>query len=219
MLFAFGAFHLENFCAYRSVIWRYAFIIFPVFFGMLLIPVLLPVAKPKALANYYHSMKMEKYGVLKWEDHHDHPLPQDFADMLGWEEMAQKAAKAWATLDVNEQEQSILFCDNYGQAGAINFYRKKYQLPEAFTDNGSFLFWMPKNNSYDNIILVTDDRNDMQRPFIKQFKSAIAFDSVTNKFAREYGSLIIILKGPDEEFKNYFHKRIEQKRSRFSVDE
>lgn len=219
MLFAFGAFHLENFCENRPGIWKYAFIMFPVFFGMLFIPVLLPVAKPEALANYYHSMNMEKYGLLKWEDHHNHPLPQDFADMLGWEEMARKAAKAWATLDSNEKKQSMLFCDNYGEAGAVNYYRKKYRLPEAFTDNGSFLFWMPKNKPYENIILVTDDRNEMQHPFIKQFTSAVAYDSVTNRYAREYGTLIIILKGPDEEFKNYFHKRIVQKNKHFSADE
>ncbi|MEO6868774.1 MAG: glycosyltransferase family 39 protein [Ginsengibacter sp.] len=217
MLFAFGAFHLENFCANRSVIWKYALIIFPVFVGILMIPVLLPVAKPKALANYYHTMNMEKYGFQKWEDLQNHPLPQDFADMLGWEEMAQKAAKAWATLDSNEKKQAILYCDNYGQAGAVNFYRKKYGLPEAYTDNGSFLFWMPKSKTYENIVLVTDDRDEMQRPFIKQFKSAVAFDSITNRYAREYGSLIIILKGPDQDFTNYFHKRIEDKKTNFGA--
>ncbi len=28
--------------------------------------------------------------MLTWEDGKEHPLPQDFADMLGWQELARK---------------------------------------------------------------------------------------------------------------------------------
>jgi hypothetical protein len=113
--------------------------------GIVFIPIALPVAKPKTLANYYSIMHTEKTGVLKWEDLKNHPLPQDFADMLGWEEMTQKMAKAYNSLDSNEKAHTFLFCDNYGEAGAVNYYRFKYNLPEAHGDNGSFLYWLPRN--------------------------------------------------------------------------
>ena len=35
-------------------------------------------------------MGFSKTDLLKWEDLQHHPLPQDFSDMLGWEEMAAK---------------------------------------------------------------------------------------------------------------------------------
>ncbi|MEO6814810.1 MAG: glycosyltransferase family 39 protein [Ginsengibacter sp.] len=219
VLFAFGAYHLETFAQLHSRVWKHVFVIIPVLLGILVIPILLPVAKPEPLSNYYRVMKTEKAGVLKWEDQKNHPLPQDFADMLGWEEMTQKMAQAYAKLDSNEKKNSILFCDNYGEAGAVNFYGNKYNLPEAYSDNGSFLFWIPKNKNVENIILITDDKQEMQHLFIKQFASAVAFDSVTNIYAREYGSLIIILKGPSEQFKNEFRKKIDTKYGLFKPTE
>lgn len=47
-----------------------------------LIPVLLPVWKPEQLSAYYLKTGFDKTGILKWEDLQNHPLPQDFADML-----------------------------------------------------------------------------------------------------------------------------------------
>ena len=73
--------------------------------------------------------------------------------MLGWKEMTQKVAEAYKTLDSNEKQHTFLFCDNYGEAGAVNFYGKKYHLPEAYSDNASFLYWLPNNIHIDNLLL------------------------------------------------------------------
>lgn len=210
VLFAFGAYHLESFTAQRSIVWRYVFVIISFVLGILFIPILLPVAKPEALAKYYKVMHTEKTGVLKWEDLENHPIPQDFADMLGWEEMVQKMAKAYNTLDSSEKAHTLLFCDNYGEAGAVNYYRFKYHLPEVFSDNGSFLYWMPRKQHIDNIILITDDTKEMEHSFIKQFTSAVVSDSVTNRYSRERGSLIIVFKGANEEFNKMFQEKIDK---------
>ena len=174
----------------------------------MLIPLALPVAKPDTLANYYRVMHTAKTGALKWEDLKNHPLPQDFADMLGWKEMTQKMAKAYNSLDSNEKAHTFLFCDNYGEAGAVNYYRYKYNLPEAHSDNGSFLYWMPRNIHIDNLVLITDDRDEMQHPFIKNFKSAVVTDSVTNTYSLERGSLIIVFKGANDAFNKMFQEKI-----------
>ena len=152
-------------------------------------------------------------GVLQWEDQQDHPLPQDFSDMLGWEEMAQKMAKAYATLKPEERKKTILFCDNYGIAGALNYYGKKYELPEAYSDNASFLYWMPNQLQPTNIILLTDDKEEMTHPFIKEFDSAALVDSITAPYARERGDLIIVLKGASVKFEAYFKDKISKKKA------
>jgi hypothetical protein len=210
VLFAFGAFHLERFTNGRSVVWKYILVIIPLLLGIVFIPISLPVAKPEALANYYNKMHTKKTGALKWEDLKNHPLPQDFADMLGWEEMAQKAAKAYNSLDSSEKAHTYLFCDNYGEAGALNYYRNKYNLPETYSDNGSFLLWLPKNVQIDNLLLVTNDQQEMQHPFVRDFVSAVVTDSVTNQYARERGSLIILFKGANEAMKKMFGEKIEK---------
>jgi hypothetical protein len=139
-------------------------------------------------------------------------LPQDFADMLSWKEMTQKVAAAYATLDAKEKSQTLLFCDNYGQAGALNYYGPQYGLPPAYSDNASFLYWMPENYPYNVLLLVTDDQQEMQHPFIREFASAKVMDSITNPYAREYGSLILLLKAPSPGFRKAFIDKIDKKR-------
>ena len=141
-LFAFGAYWLEQLTALRFRAWRYIMVLFAIAIGVLMTPVMLPVFAPEKLAVYYEKIGISKF-ALKWEDQQNHPIPQDFADMLGWEEMAQKMSKAYETLDSTEKKHTILFCDNYGQAGAVSFYAKKYHLPEAYSDNASFCIGCP----------------------------------------------------------------------------
>jgi hypothetical protein len=214
VLFAFGAYQLEHFTTIRFKFLRYLFVIIPAGLGYLFIPIALPIYAPVKLAAFYKKRHTEKIGVLKWEDQKNHPLPQDFADMLGWEEMSRKMAEAYTMLDSNEKKHTILFCDNYGQAGAVNYYAGKYHIPEAYSDNASFLYWMPDSLNFDNIVLLTDDQQEMQHAFIKNFTSAVLTDSVTNLYAREKGDLIIILKGPNDQFKKFYREKIEKDKAK-----
>jgi 4-amino-4-deoxy-L-arabinose transferase-like glycosyltransferase len=215
VLFAFGAYHLEKYTSARRKILRYAFIIFPVVLGTLMIPIALPIFPPQQLADLYDKIGTKNTGALKWEDLKDHPLPQDFSDMLGWEEMAQKMSKAYETLDSAEKRHTVLFCDNYGMAGAVTFYAKKYQLPEAYSDNASFLYWLPDTMHIDNLLLLTDDPNEMQHDFINDFSSAVLTDSITTPFAREHGDFVILLKGANEKFNQFFKEKIQKDKDEF----
>lgn len=214
-LFAFGAFHLEKITSVKRKLLRRPFIGFPVVFGLFTLPVLLPVYEPARLATLYEKMNVKKSGALRWEDLHDHPLPQDFADMLGWEEMARKMSRAYEMLDSNERKHTILFCDNYGIAGAVTFYAQKYHLPFAYSDNASFLYWLPDKIRIHNLVLLTDDPNEMQHDFIKDFSSATLTDSIVTPMARERGDLVILLKGANDAFNQMFKEKIEKDKAAF----
>jgi hypothetical protein len=216
LLFALGAFQLERFTSGRRKYLRYVFVAIILLVGLPLVPAALPTAPPEKLANYYQLMGLSKTDLVKWEDLQHHPLPQDFSDMLGWKEMAEKVAAAYHALDSNEKRHTILFCDNYGQAGAVNLYGKKYHLPGAYSDNASFLYWLPDTNRLVNIILLTDDRHEMEHPFIKDFSAAILNDSVTTPYARERGDLIMTLKGANDAFIQMFKEKIEKDKAQFN---
>ncbi len=215
VLFAFGAYQLEQYTLVKRKTLRYVFVSFPVILGTFMLPVALPIFPPQQLASFYIKAGTQKTGALKWEDLKDHPLPQDFSDMLGWEEMAQKMSKAYETLDSTEKHNTILFCDNYGMAGAVTFYAKKYHLPEAYSDNASFLYWLPEKMHIDNLLLLTDDPNEMQHDFIKDFSSAGVTDSITTPLAREHGDLIILLKGANDKFNQLFKEKIQKDKAAF----
>jgi len=214
-LFAFGAIQLERFASKHSRVWKFVFIMIPFALGIPLIPLDLPIYKPEKLAAYYKSLHIEKTGFLKWEDLENHPLPQDFADMLGWQEMTSKTAKAYSTLNEEEKKHTFIFADNYGEAGALNYYGKKYDLPTVYSDNASFLYWLPHSSAIDNVILITDDKQEMQHDFLKDFSSVTLSDSITNPFAREHGSLIIIMKGANEKFNQMFKQKIKADKEKF----
>jgi hypothetical protein len=215
VLFAFGAIHLERFSTQHSKVWKYVFIIIPCALGIRIFPIGFPLWEPARLTAYYEARHLEKFGLYKWEDLKLHTIPQDFADMQGWKEMTEKTAKAYNSLSADEKERTIIFADNYGQAGAINYYGKPYDLPTAYSDNASFLYWIPDSLHLDNVILITDDKEEMQHSFIKDFSSAVLSDSITNKYARENGSLILILKGANEKMNQMFREKIKQDKERF----
>ncbi|HXR84231.1 MAG TPA: glycosyltransferase family 39 protein [Hanamia sp.] len=215
VLFAFGAIQLERFALRHSNVWKFVFIAIPFFIGIPFVPLYLPVYKPKKLASYYKAMHIEKTGFLKWEDLQNHPLPQDFGDMLGWKEMTEKTAKAYSSLTSEEKKNTFIFADNYGEAGAINYYGNQYNLPTVYSDNASFLYWLPESGHITNVILVTDDKEEMQHDFLKDFSSVILSDSITNPLAREHGSLIIIMKGANEKFNEMFTEKIKKDKDKF----
>jgi hypothetical protein len=215
VLFAFGAYHLEQFTSIKRKIVRFVFILVPVAIGIIFLPIALPILPPQQLANLYVMMHAEKTGALKWEDLKNHPLPQDFSDMLGWEEMAQKVTKAYIMLSDSEKQNAIIFCNNYGMAGAVSYYATKYHLPAAYSDNASFLYWLPSNINMQNFVLVSDDPDEKQHDFAKGFQSVIKVDSITNVYAREQGDYIYLFKGADENFRKFFREKIDKDKAAF----
>jgi hypothetical protein len=55
----------------------------------------------------------------------------------------------------------------------------------------------------------------MQHAFLKDFSSVELYDSVTNIYAREKGSLIIILKGANEKLNKMFQQKIAADKNKF----
>ena len=213
VLFAFGSVHLEEFTTVKRKVLRPVLVIFPILCGIYFIPLSLPIFQPGKLAQFYSRTNMAKTGFLKWEDLKDHPLPQDFSDMLGWEEIAQKVANAYNQLSVQEKNDVFIFCNNYGMAGAVNYYAPKYHLPPAYSDNASFLYWLPIKKDITHMILVTDDPHEQQHDWARGFQQIIKLDSVTNFYARERGDYIYLFKGADENFNRFFKEKIQKDRA------
>jgi hypothetical protein len=70
-------------------------------------------------------------------------LPQHFADMFGWEELATTIAGIYKNLAPDEQPGCLIYVRNYGEAAAIDYYGKKHNLPKACCPHNSYWFWGP----------------------------------------------------------------------------
>lgn len=154
---------------------------------LLLCPLALPILPVDTTAKVVRAFGMTDYSS---EKHDIGLLPQHFADMNGWEDMVRKVAAAYTSLSPKEQESCIIYVErDYGVAGAINFFRKKYRLPQAYTGQNSFYFWPPKEFTQKTLIIVGGEIEDHK----KAFNSVVEFDRTNNPYAR-----------PDENHKPIF---------------
>ncbi|WP_420147277.1 glycosyltransferase family 39 protein [Spirosoma sp.] len=166
------------------------------------------VAFPNKSPDYIvsHRDTYQKLGQLRWEDGKDHALPQDYADMLGWKELAAKVDKVYATLPGN----TLVLCDNYGQTGAINFYTK--QGIQAVSFNADYLNWFKLDEPYPNLIRVKEAENsrDELHETGDFFRSSQAADSITTPFAREKGTTIFVFTGAKIDIRHRLKREIDE---------
>ena len=190
-LLAAGATAIES--ATRQGAWkRYAITILVLVLSLPLVPVLLPVYPPEKLSRFYKQIGIDKLGLLRWEDQRDHALPQDFADMLGWKELTAKAEGFYNTLDDSTQSNTIIYGRHYGHAGALLYYGKNRQFREnVFTDNGSFLQWIPDNKPFTNLLFIGRNKPGSDDEVFNHFESSRLVDTVDNIYSRQFGDRII----------------------------
>lgn len=155
-----------------------------------------------------HLKRYQKLGMLSWEDGKEHTMPQDFADMLGWKELAMKVDSALTTL--GNTKNTLVFCDNYGEAGAVNFYSKNKTI-QAVSFNADYINWINLTHKITNVILIkeTTDEDPGRLKEKQLFESVTAFDEITNPFAREKGTTIFILKNAKADINRIIQKGID----------
>lgn len=189
----------------RSYVWK---IIFPVSLVLLTLPTIplgLPLYKSEGLVKYF-SLLEKKYGLTmgrRFEDNSIHSLPQDYADMIGWEELTRVADSAWNMID--DKKAAFIYAEYYGEASAITIIGKKYNLPEAVCFNESFLYWFPKEFDPDITSIVYINYEKPGEDVKHLFKEIIKIGSITNPNSREYGTSIYLARNPVQSF-NYFWK-------------
>lgn len=145
--------------------------------------------------------------LLRWEDGNTHPLPQDFADMLGWDELGDIVIRACDTIP--DKERIMIYCENYGQAGAIDHYVEGHGLPEAASFSDSYLLWIPDSiaKQKDCFIYVNNELGD---DVDSLFTHIIPVGSITNPLAREFGTTVYLCRNPRGDFRSFWEGRVKE---------
>jgi hypothetical protein len=134
---------------------------YAIVWGIITLPLGLPFLAPEPMATYAARLGVTtavrtNTGVLL-------RLPQDYADMLGWEDRVQAVARAFHDLTPGEQRTAAVYGENYGEAGALDFYRARYGLPPAVSMAGSFLFFGPGERPGDPLVTIGVDSTNLRR--------------------------------------------------------
>ena len=195
MLLAAGSAAIEMYIIRTRRSWlKPAIITFVVAGSSTVIPIGIPVFPVETMIKYFNFGKrnMGMAEALRWETGEFHELPQDFADMLGWEEMVAAVAKTYHRLPEDEREKCAIFASNYGEAGALDYYGTSYGLPESISKAGSYWLWGYRD--YSGEILITIG---LEKEAVANFYENIAQGAEFNfPHARENGIEIFIGRQP-----------------------
>ena len=99
-------------------------------------------------------------------------LPQFYADRFGWEEMVKDVQKAYNKLSPEEKEHVIIFVQNYGEAGAVNFYREKYNLPPAISSHNNYWIWGKDKKFASDVYIVIGSNKEDNLEFFEEVELA-----------------------------------------------
>jgi hypothetical protein len=208
---AFGAVYLEQILSGKWLKYlRPVAIILPLILFLPMLQIAFPNRTPQEIRQ--NPQKYKDFGLLRWEDGKEHDLPQDFADMQGWKELAQKVDSAYS--QISDPDHTLIYCDNYGQAGAINYYSKNKNIG-AVSLNADYINWFRLDKEIRNVIRVKEiDDNGKELVVSKPyFDSVERFGEITNEFAREKGTSIYVLKNAKTYINPILRKEIDERKS------
>lgn len=215
-LFAFGAVHFDSLAVRWHKAFKVALVAIPVALGICILPLGLPMFTPEKLANYYEKAGFREAMGFTWEDRENHPLPQDFADMMGWREIAETTAKHYNALPDSTKASTVVFCRGYYTAGALNYYGKTLGLPEAISTNGSYLWWIPKNLSFRHLMMVAHKDPDDDEIVFKHFEKRAVLDTIQLPYFRENGIRVFFFENGNDSMRYYVRERIKMEKEKFT---
>jgi hypothetical protein len=131
-------------------------------------------------------------------------LPQFYADRFGWEEMVRKVAEVYNKLPENEKKVALIFGQNYGEAGAVNYYRVKYNLPQAISSHNNFWIWGCPEDFRGDVLVVIGSNYEDNSEYFEDVKLAASHSS---KYGMPFENVdIFICRKPKMPMKDVWNK-------------
>ena len=199
VLIAAGAAFLEWLTSEKLRWLRFVLPVFMLLVGAMVLPAALPLFVPEQEARFMKNMAKVPglEGVLRWEDGNHYALPQDFADMLGWEELADAAGKTWQ--NIPDKSAAAIYADSYGQAGAIEHFGKKHGVPNVLSFSDNYRYWLPDSLPvhFQTLIYVNNELGDDMPGFFQKIEKVWELDM---PLSRQHGDQIYLCQDPTPAF-------------------
>lgn len=157
ILFAGGAVMIEKWSINKNRL-RYAVTVPVILSGILLAPFARPLLHPEKFLKYQDAIGLKPPS----NEGHETILPQFYSDMFGWEELAKNVSEVYLSLPEEERKNTVVYCSNYGKAGAIEYFRKKYSLPKVVCPHNSYWLWWKEAGNPTTLIIIGGEIEDHQ---------------------------------------------------------
>ncbi len=173
-----GAVLLERMSAPRGRRWiRVNLAALVLIFGLSAAPFAIPCLPLRTYISYQKALGMTP---PSGERNEIGVLPQHYADMFGWKEMAATVAGVYRSLTPEERADCVIYVRNYGQAGAVDFFGRELGLPRASCTHNSYWYWGPPEGGEKALIIfgfnsnVAENLSDLA-PYFESVEHAATF--------------------------------------------
>ena len=185
LLFAAGSVFWER--CLEAARWKAVRVAYPflmIVLGALLAPTTLPVLPVPVYIRYAATLHIEAPQIEHWRLG---PLPQLYASQFGWEEMVAQVADVYNSLPPETRARTAIFAQNFGQAGAIDLFDKKYGLPDAISGHQNYFLWGPRGYSGESMIVLQGRKEELDKLYTAVEWRAHAFHPYS--MPREHGDI------------------------------
>jgi len=130
--------------------------------GALSAPMAMPILPTDIFIRFNQIIGVES---PREENHEMGVLPQFFADRYGWREMTLAISEVYNQLSPEDRRNCAILAENYGQAGAIDYFGRALGLPNAVCGHNNYFLWGPGDKSGDIAIVYGFSREDCEKSF------------------------------------------------------
>lgn len=161
--------------------------------GLVGAPTALPILPPATLVGYLRAIGYPPE-ASQTENMKLDALPQYYADMFGWREMAAAVSAVYRHLPPDERAKAVFFAPNYGEASALMIYGPALGGPPVISGHNSYFLWGPGGASGDVVITLARDGSRLAT----LFDDVRAVGQTSSPYAMPYenGLTIWVLRRP-----------------------
>ena len=87
------------------------------------------------------------------------------ADTIGWPEYIATVVAVYRSVPPPLRDQTIVLTQNYGEAGAVDLFRRRIDLPPAYSGHNAYGDWGPPPESATTVVAVGFDQPTLRRWF------------------------------------------------------
>jgi hypothetical protein len=120
--------------------------------GLVLLPLGVPLLPPERMARYAAALGVTR--ATRTNYGRTLPLPQDFADMTGWQEQVATVATVYRSLPLPDQGRAAILGNNYGRTAAVALFGRELGLPYPISRHGDFYHWGTGGRSGEVTIII-----------------------------------------------------------------
>jgi hypothetical protein len=161
MLLAAGGVAIERWASRGRRVWAAASLAaLSALTSLLMMPMAVPILPVETFIRYQTALGAEPSTSERQELSE---LPQFYADMFGWEEMARDVSAVYLSLPESERLSAVVLAQNYGEAGALEYYSPKYPLPSVVCPHNSYWYWGYPKEVIRNVIVLRGNEEDHKK--------------------------------------------------------